>query len=120
MGEVFRRICVLRSQGRAGEAQQLEDTEFAAAAALAAAGTPLEAEATLQRVIAEEAAGVAQALAVAEILIPRLLEGLGAVPRLRLSPAPGAPRARAAAPAEARGIADFIDEMLSQERRAPA
>ena len=57
------------------------------------------------------------AIAFAEVLVP-LLEhrlSLGASARAA-GPAPVSRAARAAAPAQTRGIADFIDDMLAQER----
>jgi hypothetical protein len=120
VGRVYRRICFLRLEGRAGEAQVVEETEFAEAAAKArgTAGDAFEADSILKGIRAEEEERVAGAIAFAEVLVPMLERRVPA-----LAPAPAAAPAprRAPPPAtgESRGIADFIDDMLAQERAGP-
>lgn len=117
---VYRRVCILRSEGRSGEAQRIEDTEFAAAAdqARGALGAGPGAEARLEALLAGERERVAEAVAFAEILAPMLSARLRAPgtagPPAAESPLPARPGARR--PAEARAVADFIEEMLAQDR----
>jgi hypothetical protein len=119
VGALYRRVWVLRSRGRAAEARRIEETELAAALArvreAAEAGT--DAEARIAAIRSEEGERVAAAVAFAEILAPMLAERLGALtPALRLAP-PTASQTRAPKPTdEDRGIADFIEEMLVQDR----
>jgi hypothetical protein len=116
---ICRRICLLRSQGRQTEAQRVEEAELAAAAAQAedSDAGPL-AEARVKALMAEEAERVAAAIAFADLLAPMLAERLGALAPLReraaANPRPDVPRPGPAG--ESRGIADFIDEMLAQDR----
>jgi len=114
---ICRRVWLLRSEGRGGEAQRVEETELAAAAAqvreISESGP--EADARLKALWAEEGERVAAAMALAEILAPMLSDRLGAMAPVRV-PAPVPERPEAATPGEARGIADFIDEMLAQDR----
>jgi hypothetical protein len=118
VGALYRRVWVLRSRGRPAEARRIEETELAAALARvhegAQAGT--DAEARIAAISLEEKERVAAAVAFAEILAPMLAERLGGLtPGLR--PAPMASPTRATKPAdEDRGIADFIEEMLVQDR----
>ena len=119
MRRIFRRICLLRSEGRSGEAQRVEDTELAAAAAQLrdASGSEPEADARMKALWAEEGERVAAAMAFAEILAPMLSERLCAVAPAQLAAraqVPARPDARTAG--EAHGIADYIDQMLAQER----
>jgi hypothetical protein len=117
MGRIYRRICFLRSEGRAEEARRLEETELAAAEMEAfGAGGPGPG-AGLEDFLAEEEERVADAVAFAEVLVPALSERLHGMKQY--SPPPDAPAPRAPRPAATgseRGIADFIDEMLAQER----
>jgi hypothetical protein len=116
---IFRRICLLRSRGRGGEAQRLEDTELAVAATQArgASASEPEADARMKALWAEEKERVAEAVAFAEILAPMLSERLSAVaPVRRPARAPAPERLEAGAPGEAHGIADYIDQMLAQDR----
>lgn len=120
VGRVYRRICFLRSEGLAGEAQALQENEFAEAeaAARAACASGSEADSRMDALLAEEGARVAQAIAIAEVLVPILAKRLSVLlPAPRLSAAPSvAARERKAGHDENRGIADFIDDMLAQER----
>lgn len=116
VGRIYRRICFLRSEGMAGEAQAVQETEFAEASARARKlfSSESEAESLLREMMAEEEGRVAEAIAFAEVLVPMLARRLGVHP-----PAPhprAAPPAPRTGPAQARGIADFIDEMLAQDR----
>jgi hypothetical protein len=120
VGRVYRRICFLRLEGRGTEAQVIEETEFAEAAAKArgASGDEFEADSILRGIRAEEEERVAGAIAFAEVLVPMLERR---VPALAPAP-PAAPAPRRAPPpatGESRGIADFIDDMLAQERAGP-
>jgi len=122
VGQVHRRICFLRLEGREAEARQIEGSELAPAVdeARRASESDSEANALLNALTAEGEERVAEAIAFAEVLVPMLSE------RLKLqSPSPGAPargpRQHRPAPGDldkSRGIADFIDEMLAQERAA--
>jgi hypothetical protein len=117
-----RRICVLREQGRATDAQALEEGELARArAALRAVHSETEFDAQFTSLLAAEAERVANAAVLAELLAPRLAELLAsngaATPSSasaisRDSPLPVSPKPRGASA----NIADFIDEMLAQER----
>ncbi len=83
-----------------------------------------ECDAKIGALFAREAERVADAGVLAEILLPLLRDFAPA----EVPPASFAPRARPVVsdpvlsrrpPAPARGIADFIDEMIQQERAAP-
>jgi hypothetical protein len=119
VGRTYRRICFLRSEGLTREAQRVETNEFAEAAARArglSASEP-EADSLLRGLMAEEEERVAGAIAFAEVLVPLLARRLSAH-----SPAPfphaASPALGTAAGREGgtRDVADFIDEMLAQER----
>jgi hypothetical protein len=122
VGRIYRRMCFLRLEGLSEEAHVVEETEFAAAAAKAreAAGSESEADTMMKTLLAEAEQRVAEAIAFAEVLVPMLTKRLAAVlPSQGAAPA-GAPR-RPVSPGlgEGRGIADFIDDMLAQERAGP-
>jgi hypothetical protein len=110
----------LRAEGLPGEAERLEETEFAEATAKAREGTQseFEAESILQSLLTEEKERVADAIAFAEILVPMLAERLAANAGPIRAAAHVVKRERVGAPAAARDIADFIDDMLSQDRSA--
>jgi hypothetical protein len=120
VGQVHRRVCFLRLEGREEEARATEQRELGPAVmeARKTSESDSEADALLRAVTSEDEERVAEAIAFAEVLVPMLSE------RLNLhSPAPGAParsprpnRPVAGDPGESRGIADFIDEMLAQQR----
>lgn len=120
LGEIYRRICALRAQGRETDARAVEEGDFAAAvtALRERSGPGPENEERLQAVLAVEENRVVDATALAELLIPLLAE------RFRLQPvaiaaAAASPRpAKRPAPAAAPSVADFIDDMLAQERAA--
>jgi hypothetical protein len=118
VGRIYRRICFLRSEGLREEAQRIEDGEFAEAAARArdACASREEAEAHLRALKSEEKERVAGAVAFAEVLVPMLASKLPqAAAAHGHAPAPERRKPRAAS-GEARGIADFIDDMLDQDR----
>jgi len=119
--DIFRRVFLLQSAGRGAEARLTEDTELAAAAARAraASGAGIEADERFRAVVDEERARVAGAVALAEVLAPMLSERLIALVPARAPAAACVPRKPGAGAAvEARGIADYIDEMLAHERAA--
>lgn len=102
------------------EAQSLERNDFAEAAARArlASPSPEEAESFLKKLLLEEEARVSEAIAFAEVLVPVLSQRLALQappPRPLAAPVPLA-RGRKPGHDENRGIADFIDDMLAQER----
>ena len=122
MSRVHRRICFLRLEGREAEAREIEGRELEPAVAEARkdSESEAEAEAVLRAVTSDDEERVAEAIAFAEVLVPMLSE------RLSLqAPAPGIPkrgprqsRAASGDQDQAHGIADFIDEMLAQQRPA--
>lgn len=78
-----------------------------------------EAEALLRRLLDEEGERVSEAIAFAEVLIPMLGERPAPTHSRGPFPAPAdRPRRPSGAEALSRGIADFIDDMLAQDRRA--
>jgi hypothetical protein len=114
-------MCFLRFEGMESEAQVVEETEFAEAAARArrSAASDFEADSLLSALLADERERVAGAVAFAEVLVPLLSRGLpGLSPPAAAAP-PATRRARMPARDESRGIADFIDDMLAQERAGP-
>jgi hypothetical protein len=103
------------------EAQVIEQTEFAEAASKARGtyASESEADSLMKTLLAEEEARVAEAVAFAEVLVPMLAKRLSALlPAPRSSPTPYPVRERKPGHEENRGIADFIDDMLAQERSA--
>lgn len=119
---MYRRICFLRSEGLSGEAQIIQETEFAEAAARARSLFSSEsgADSLLRELMAEEEERVAQAVAFAEVLVPMLAPRLSLRPPAQPHAGPPECRARArTGPGEARAVADFIDDMLAQDRMAP-
>ncbi len=120
MGRVFRRICFLRTEGSVAEAQFIEQNEFSRLVeeARGSCKSPAEADLILEALLRREEARVSDAVAFAEVLVPLLakqLSRLGPASRPAASSAP-APRPRQAGRDDNRGIADFIDDMLAQER----
>jgi hypothetical protein len=122
VGRVHRRICFLRLEGREAEAREIEGTELGPAVieARKTSESDMEADAVLRALTSEDEERVAEAIAFAEVLVPMLSE------RLSLhSPSTGVAtrsarekRPPTGDPDKARGIADFIDEMLAQEHAA--
>jgi hypothetical protein len=112
-------MCFLRSEGLVLEAQVIEQTEFADAAAKArgACESESDADSILKALLADEEGRVADAIAFAEVLVPMLAKRLSAlVPAPRVSAASITAREKKPGHDENRGIADFIDDMLAQER----
>jgi hypothetical protein len=113
-------MCFLRSEGRGDEAREIEDRELASAIVEArkASDSDAEAEALLSALFTEGEERVADAVAFAEVLLPMLAQEMRphtpAVARAADSPRQRKPSAER--PGEAREIADFIDEMLAQDR----
>ena len=113
-------MVVLRTTGRPEEASRVEQTEFAAAVtALEERGySPENVQDVIQEIQETEAKRVEDAVAFAELLAPLLAkhwqreerEGPAQRPAMP-PPAPPPPATR-----RPRGIADFIDEMIAQER----
>ncbi len=126
--ELYRRVCLLRSRGHSVEAARLQSTELSKTigALRQAANGAAGCEARLKAVFAREEDRVADASVLAEILLPQLRDALAAAgaPRGRTEELPQrAPAARLAprtVAAAAPGIADFIDEMIAQERTVPS
>jgi hypothetical protein len=116
MGRVYRRVCFLRSEGRAVEAKRLQETELAAARAEVVGAEGPEAEAKMKVFFAQEEERVAGAIAFSELLLPELEERIAALkPEIVAPPSLSRPPLTRA-PGFEHGIADFIDEMLAQER----
>jgi hypothetical protein len=119
VGRLCRHVCFLRSEGRLAEARRVEETDLAdALAEVRQAHEPEpEVEARLALLRSEADRRVADAVAYAEVLVPMLAERLKALVPLAGSPTIAPPRKpRVEAPGDSRGIADFIDEMLVQDR----
>lgn len=122
VARVCRRICVLRSIDRYVEAEELHSTELMSL--LSALRPNAEAETRVQAIFAAEEKRVADAQALAEVLAPLVAELLRAAPLSIPAPA-SAPAATPVSPAPtdsrptratAPSIADFIDDMIAQER----
>lgn len=127
-----RRICLLRATGRAAEAARLQSADLSRA--LARTGSQAADPAVASRLSALFAAAeerVSDALALAEILGPLLVDQLSsALSALRSASPASAPAFSVATPPVAPprpiasgpvpGIADFIEEMLARERPSPA
>ncbi len=116
---LMRRICLLREQGDAVQATRLQEHDLAAAVRelRAAHGAEALPDAELLRLFAVEEQRVAEAVVLAELLIPQLV---GDRPPVPVKSAPAAPvpvrsRAPAAAPGSP-GIPDLLDAMLAAER----
>ena len=113
---LHRRVCVLRATGQQAEAARLERTELSAVLAALPAGDDAAALAAL---FAGEVARVTEAATLAEVLAPLLAAQLAS----KLQPAEtGSKRLtredapRIAGPTAPRSVADFIDDMLAEER----
>jgi hypothetical protein len=111
--QLYRKVCILRAEGRVPEAQLLEDGAFAEASSRLGTDADPSVGATLRSIMAAEESRVADAVVLSGILAPMLASRLSlpaAAPLAapKRAPVPTAPGQR--------GIADFIDEMLAQER----
>lgn len=135
MARVCRRICLLRERGQKKEADQLEKTELSSALeAVRVVETDAAVVEKLAALYASETERVANAVVLAELLAPLVASQLQATEMAgraiattdAVAPASRAEAPVAAAPARAANpadIAQFIDEMIAQERpppRAPA
>ncbi len=122
---LMRRICLLREQDDAGRASALQATELADAVRewRAAHGAEALSDDELRRLFAAEEQRVAEAVVLAELLIPQLVGGRPPVPAkpVPASPAPARPRTPAASSGSP-AIPDLLDAMLAAERtgRRPA
>jgi hypothetical protein len=120
VGKVHRRICFLRFEGRSAEAQSVNDQEFAAAVAEARkdSNSDAEADVLLRSIEVEDEERVADAIAFAEVLVPMLSERqrVASPASARAADHPRQRRAALEPAGESRGIADFIDDMLAQDR----
>jgi hypothetical protein len=120
---ICRRICILREQGRQAEAEAMMANELAEVRAmLSSGGVSSEIETKMAAIFTREEDRVADAAVLAELLVPALCAATNTAAVNSLS----ARDTRATSPLTApktivaRGgtgdIADFIDEMLAQER----
>jgi hypothetical protein len=115
VGRIYRHICFLRSEGLGAEAKRIEDTELEEAAAEARA-TESDGDTQLKAFYAQEQERVAEAIAFAEVLVPALSGHFSSPETAKArSPVP-APRSKARSARSEPGIADYIDEMLAQDR----
>lgn len=116
---LMRRICLLREQGDAGQAARLHEQDLAAAVRelRAAHGAEALPDAELLRLFAVEEQRVAEAVVLAELLIPQLVGDRPPVPAKSVpaAPVPARPRVPAAPPGSP-GIPDLLDAMLAAER----
>ncbi|HKB90278.1 MAG TPA: hypothetical protein VKC60_07145 [Opitutaceae bacterium] len=125
--QLYRRICVMRVNGRSIEANRLQSTELSTAIASAQQqhGAEVISDKKLQEIFQHERERVANASVLVELLLPELTK------RLKLGspasaetqnepaqrfPVEDAPAAERSPPTAPPAIADLIDGMLSQER----
>jgi hypothetical protein len=118
---LIRRICLLREQGDAATAGRLQAGELASAVAdfRLAAGPASLSEEKLCALFVSEAEHVAEAMVLAELLVPqlaRLMPGIGAARVPLFVPTPVAAPAGRLAPGESPAIPDLLDAMLAGER----
>ena len=119
-----RRVCVLRERGLKDEAERVRADEVMPIVGLLRTATDTDAAITerLNTIFAAEAERVANAAVLAELLLPELtgqLRSLVVPVAAPMSPVPPLPAPAAAPkpPPPRRGsIADFIDDMIAQER----
>jgi hypothetical protein len=120
VGQVHRRVCFLRLEGREDEAREIEGRELGPAVmeARKTSESESEADAVLRTVTSEDEERVAEAIAFAEVLVPMLSERLSLQSGAHSAPARNVRQRRPVSgdPGESRGIADFIDDMLAQQR----
>lgn len=117
IARLIRRICVLREQGETQAARQMEDTQLAEAVRSFRAEQGREAltDADLGRIFETESERAAEAVLLAEILIPQLTSRRSAPSPARPSPPTVLPFVK---PAERTGgptIPDLLDSMLANE-----
>ena len=97
---------------------EFADLKDAVDAAKAASPSSEEADTILKSLLQEEGERVSEAIAFAEVLIPMLGERFPSAPSRDPFPKAVRPRNSAGPDPASRGIADFIDDMLAQDRRA--
>lgn len=125
MATVYRRICVLRVHGRAGEAETLARADLAQVLQQAgnASATPELFTAQRDALFRAEEERVAQAQLLAELLAPLLIQrpaDPAAVPASNAVPPVPRHLPRGPLPdTEPDAIASLLDGMLDQERNAP-
>ena len=125
IARVCRRVCVLRERGRAEEAERLRANELMPMVLAVRMPTDTDASVTerLNSIFAIEAERVANASVLAELLVPILAEKLqpsatSSAPNVSAAAPLVTPASNAAKPPAPRpaSIADFIDEMIAQEK----
>ena len=124
VARVCRRVCVLRERGQNEEAERLRAGELMTLLAAVRASGESDAATTdrLNALFATEAERVANAAVLAEILVPMIAEQLRPLARPGVTtseiPTPAVVAPVATKPVQPRpaSIADFIDDMLAQER----
>lgn len=128
VARVCRRVCILHERGRADETEHVRRSELPAmiAALRTPSDTDEEIAARLNSIFTAERERVANAVVLAELLAPLLQESnrslataeptsiAANVPAAAATPRPSRPPARARPTGG--DIADFIDEMIAQER----
>lgn len=121
---LMRRICLLREQGDAVRASALQTNELAEAVRelRAAHGAEALSDDELRRLFAVEEQRVAEAVVLAELLIPQLVGGRPPAPAKPVAAPPAPARPRAPASPGSPAIPDLLDAMLAAERpgRRPA
>lgn len=127
MARLVRRICLLREQGEAATAAQLEQNEFANLVRdfRLAEGPEALPESELRTMFANEERRVADAMVLAELLIPHLAGSITKVNRTTVQPsAVSTPEfpisfSRAAeSPVGSTAIPDLLDAMLAADSAA--
>lgn len=118
---LIRRICLLREQGDAAAAGRLQAGELASAVTdfRLKTGPASLSEDKLCALFVGEAEHVAEAMVLAELLVPqlaRLLPGAGAARTPLFVPIPAAAPAGRLAPGQSPAIPDLLDAMLAAER----
>lgn len=116
---LMRRICLLREQGDAAQAARLQEHDLATAVRelRAAHGAEALPDEELGRLFAAAEQRVAEAVVLAELLIPQLVGGRPPIPvkSIPASSAPARSRTVEAAPGSP-AIPDLLDAMLAAER----
>jgi hypothetical protein len=116
---LMRRICLLREQGDAGQAARLHEHELADAVRelRATHGAQALSDEELRALFAAEEQRVAEAVVLAELLIPQLVGARPPVPAQAVPATPVPARLRVpAVPPGSPGIPDLLDAMLAAER----
>ena len=121
ISRLIRQICLLRAQAEPVQAARLQETELAEAVRefRAAHGSEALPESELQAMFSREESRVADAVILAELLVPRLVSGLPVSTRPIPDATHSAPSLVEAARRNERGapdIPDLLDAMLAAER----